>query len=233
MVGNKKLSGRADRGRPKQPPFFGTNRAASCRFLRSALTQRPIRQGEGSISDLHPIGASDRSGAIFMKSTSGSGAAQSAEKGKYKVLIVDDHPITRFGVGVLINQQRDMIVCGEAEGPSGAAGLVEKLAPDLAILDLAHGTMGGIELIRNIKVLRPKMQVLVMSMQDEDIYAERALRAGATGYIMKREPVGNILTAIRRVLSGELHLSEKMKERMLHRVVKSSKGARSFPRLIR
>ena len=158
-----------------------------------------------------------------MKRTSGLRPSPGVQAGKHRVLIVVDHPVTRFGVAALVNQQRDLVVCGEADGPPGAADLVRKLAPDLAIVDLAHGTIGGIELIRQIKILRPTMRVLVISMQDENIYAERALRAGAAGYIMKKQPVDDILTAIRRVLSGELSLSEEMKEKMIHRAVKGSK----------
>jgi DNA-binding NarL/FixJ family response regulator len=158
-----------------------------------------------------------------MKGKSGARTVGGSQAARFKILVVDDHPVTRLGVTTLISRERDLVICGEAEGPPGAAELTRRLEPDMAIVDLAHGTMGGIELIRSIKALRPQMRVLVMSMQDENIYAERALRAGATGYVMKRQPVGDILTAIRRVLSGELYLTEGMKEKMLNRVVRSSK----------
>jgi DNA-binding NarL/FixJ family response regulator len=140
------------------------------------------------------------------------------------VLVIDDHPVTRLGVSTLIGGQHDLDVCGEAGSPNAAIELVPKLAPDLAIVDLAHGTMGGIELIKSIRALRPQMRILVVSMQDENVYAERALRAGAAGFIMKRQPVGDILAAVRCVLAGEPYLSETMKEKVLSRLVSAPAG---------
>jgi len=116
-----------------------------------------------------------------------------------------------------------MTVCGEADSAPLAMDLIPKAAPDLAIIDITLKTTSGIELMKNIKALLPDMPVLIMSMHDESLYAERALRAGAKGYIMKHEASEKILIAVRRVLSGELYLSEKMKEKMLHRLVKSRK----------
>ena len=142
---------------------------------------------------------------------------------KHRLFIVDDHPITRQGIAVLINQEADMTVCGEADSAPLAMDLIPKAAPDLAIIDITLKTTSGIELMKNIKALLPDMPVLIMSMHDESLYAERALRAGAKGYIMKHEASEKILIAVRRVLSGELYLSEKMKEKMLHRLVKSRK----------
>lgn len=124
---------------------------------------------------------------------------------------------------MLINQQPDLTVCGEADSAPVAVDLIQKLAPDLAIVDLTLKTTGGIELIKHARALRPEMHVLVMSMHDESLYAERALRAGAAGYIMKQEASDKILTAIRRVLARELYLSDKMKEKMLHRLVNNRK----------
>ncbi len=142
---------------------------------------------------------------------------------QHPIFLVDDHPITRQGVAMLINQQRDLCVCGEADSAPVAIELIQKLEPDLAIVDLTLKTSGGIELIKNARALRPQMPVLVMSMHDESLYAERALRAGAAGYIMKQEASDKILTAIRRVIAGELYLSDRMREKMLHRLVKSRK----------
>lgn len=142
---------------------------------------------------------------------------------KQRIFLVDDHPITRQGVQVLINGEPDLIVCGEADSAPSAMNLMPKATPDLAIIDISLKTTSGIELMKNIKALLPDMPVLIMSMHDESLYAERALRAGAKGYIMKHEASEKILTAIRRVLSGELYLSDKMKEKMLHRLVKSRK----------
>jgi DNA-binding NarL/FixJ family response regulator len=158
-----------------------------------------------------------------MKKTSATKAKTPPTQPKHPILLVDDHPVTREGIAVLINQQPDLAVCGEADSAPAAIELIQRLAPDLAIVDLTLKTTGGIDLVKNARSLRPEMPVLVMSMHDETLYAERALRAGASGYIMKQEASDRILTAIRQVLSGELYLSEKMKVKMLHRLVKSRK----------
>lgn len=142
---------------------------------------------------------------------------------KHRILLVDDHPITRQGVGVLINQEPDLEVIGEADSAPGAIALLHKQPADLAIIDITLKTTNGIELMKHIRVLAPDMPVLVMSMHDEGVYAERAMRAGARGYIMKQEASSRVLAAIRTVLSGELHLSDRMKERMLHRLVNNRK----------
>lgn len=148
---------------------------------------------------------------------------QPKDEGATRVLLVDDHPVTRQGVAVLINQERDLVVCGEASSAPAAIDLVQKEKPDLAIVDITLKTTSGIELLKNMRALAPQMPVLVMSMHDESLYAERALRAGAMGYIMKHEASDKVLLAIRRVLSGELFLSDKMKEKMLHRLVHNRK----------
>jgi len=144
-------------------------------------------------------------------------------EGATRVLLVDDHPVTRQGVAVLINQENDLVVCGEASSAPAAIDLVQREKPDLAIVDITLKTTSGIELLKNMRALAPQMPVLVMSMHDESLYAERALRAGAMGYIMKHEASDKVLLAIRRVLSGELFLSDKMKEKMLHRLVHNRK----------
>lgn len=142
---------------------------------------------------------------------------------KHRILLVDDHPITRQGVAVLINQEEDLEVIGEADSAPAAIALLQKQPADLAIIDITLKTTNGIELMKHIRVLAPDMPVLVMSMHDEGVYAERAMRAGARGYIMKQEASSRVLTAIRTVLAGELHLSDRMKERMLHRLVNNRK----------
>lgn len=143
---------------------------------------------------------------------------------KRRVFLVDDHPVTRSGVAVLINGESDLVVCGETDTAPKALDLIQKLKPDLAVVDISLKTISGIELMKNLKVMMPELPVLVMSMHDESLYAERALRAGARGYVMKQEASEQILTAIRRVLQNELYLSEKMKEKMLHRLVNNKKG---------
>lgn len=142
---------------------------------------------------------------------------------KRRIFLVDDHPITRQGVVVLINQESDLEVCGEADSAPKAFDLLQKSKADLAVVDISLKTTSGIELTKNLKVLLPDLPVLIMSMHDESLYAERALRAGAKGYVMKQEASDNILIAIRRILDGELYLSEKMKEKMLHRLVHNRK----------
>ncbi len=138
---------------------------------------------------------------------------------KLKVLLVDDHPITRQGMKALVNQQPNLEVCGEADNAPYAIELVGKLQPDLAIVDIALKTTNGIELTKNIKVQAPNLPVLIVSMHDEGLYAERALRAGAMGYLMKQEAGEKIIAAIQRLLQGEIYLSDKIKEKMLHRFV--------------
>ena len=138
---------------------------------------------------------------------------------KLKVLLVDDHPITRQGMKALVNQQPNLDVCGEADNAAFAIELVGRLQPDLAIVDIALKTTNGIELTKNIKVHAPNLPVLIVSMHDEGLYAERALRAGAMGYLMKQEASEKIIAAIQRLLQGEIYLSDKIKEKMLHRFV--------------
>ena len=136
------------------------------------------------------------------------------------MLIVDDHPVTRLGIATLLGGQPDLAACWEAGSAQAAMELLPKIEPALAIVDLAGGTMGSVELLKNFRALRPRMRVLVMSSQDEEIYAERALRAGASGYIMKQRPVVEVIAAIRLVLAGEIFLSEGIKGRMLSRLAK-------------
>jgi DNA-binding NarL/FixJ family response regulator len=129
---------------------------------------------------------------------------------------------------VLIEQQPDLEVCGEADNAPRAIELFEKLRPELAILDITLKTTNGIELTKNLKVIAPACPILVVSMHDENLYAERAIRAGALGYLMKQEAGEKIIVAIRRVLAGEIYVSDKIKERMLHRYVNKRGDAATF-----
>jgi DNA-binding NarL/FixJ family response regulator len=147
---------------------------------------------------------------------------------RHRILLVDDHPITRQGVAVLINQEPDLEVIGEADSAPAAIAFLQKQPVNLAIIDITLKTTNGVELMKHIRTLAPDLPVLVMSMHDESIYTERAIRAGARGYIMKQEASSRILTAIRTVLSGELYLSDRMKERMLHRFVNNRKEKVGF-----
>lgn len=143
-----------------------------------------------------------------------------AKKNPTRVLIVDDHPLLRQGIAKLINAEQDMTVCGEADDAHRALTAISETTPDLAIVDISLKGTSGIELLKNIKVHHPKLPVLILSMHDESVYAQRALHAGASGYIMKHEASDNVLLAIRRILQGEVYLSEKLKAEMLNRMVR-------------
>src|SRR5436190_8084700 len=123
---------------------------------------------------------------------------------KRKVFLVDDHPLVREWLTNLINQQPDLMVCGETEGAPEALQTIPRIRPDVAIVDISLKDSSGLELIKSLKETHPEISVLVLSMHDEFLYAERALRAGARGYIMKRETTRNVVDAIRRVLDGKL-----------------------------
>jgi DNA-binding NarL/FixJ family response regulator len=129
---------------------------------------------------------------------------------KERVVIVDDHPLFRERLSELINCEPDMEVCGEAEDAQQAIGLIRDTSPDLAVVDISLKGCSGLVLIKSIRALSIEVPILVLSMQDESLYAERALRSGATGYITKDEPADNVLSAIRRVLAGEVYLSGSM-----------------------
>ena len=147
-------------------------------------------------------------------------AASASKNGnKHRILLVDDHPIVRQGLAEMIDQERDLQVCGTAEDVHKALDALEKVKPDLVIADISLKGSNGIELLKNIKVRYPRTLVLVLSMHDESLYAVRALRAGAAGYIMKQEATEKVLRAIRQVLTGEIYLSEKMEKKMMHQLV--------------
>ena len=138
---------------------------------------------------------------------------------KKAVLVVDDHPLMRQGLALLINQQQDMQVCGEAEEAQAAMHAIAHLHPDIMILDISLTGPDGLELLKNIRATSPDLPVLILSMHDEAIYAERALRAGANGYIMKQEATEKVLIAVRRILNGEVYLSECMSNKMLQQYI--------------
>jgi DNA-binding NarL/FixJ family response regulator len=131
-------------------------------------------------------------------------------KSKAKIFLVDDHPLVREWLTNLIHQQPDLSVCGEAETAPEALDAISKLKPEVAIVDISLKSGSGIELIKNLKSVQPRVAVIVLSMHDENLYAERALRAGARGYIMKRETARKVIAAIRQVLEGKLYLSERL-----------------------
>ena len=134
-----------------------------------------------------------------------------------RVLIVDDHPLFRQGLRRVIDDQPDMTVCAEAEESTEALEAIESALPDIAVVDLCLKGRSGLELIGDIKTLRPKLPVLMLSMYDESLYAERAIRAGAAGYVTKDEAAGEVIGAIRRVLAGHVHLSPVLCSSMVRR----------------
>lgn len=143
---------------------------------------------------------------------------QNEQPAPTRILIVDDHPIVRQGLSQLLNQEEDFLVCGEAADAKQALAAVHLYHPSLAIIDLALGGTSGLDLIKAIHVERPEIQILALSMYEESLYAERVLRAGARGYIMKQEAPDRIVVAIRRILRGNIYLSKKMGEALLRQL---------------
>jgi DNA-binding NarL/FixJ family response regulator len=147
---------------------------------------------------------------------------------KKRVVIVDDHPLFRDRLTQLINHELDMEVCGESETAEQAIQLIRRVTPDLAIVDITLKGSSGLELIKGIRALSIGIPVLVLSMHEESLYAERALRAGATGYITKNQGAEEVLAAIRRVLTGEIYLSNKMTSIVLRNLTIA--GTKIMPR---
>jgi DNA-binding NarL/FixJ family response regulator len=133
-------------------------------------------------------------------------------------LIVDDHPIVRLGIRQMLAAERDLEVCGEAESADAAKQLIVGAHPDLAIIDLSLAEGTGLDLIRSLRESMPTLPVLVLSMHDEALFAERVLRAGARGYIMKREAITGLVGAVRQVLSGRIYVSDGMAQTVLERL---------------
>jgi len=140
------------------------------------------------------------------------------------ILIVDDHPIVRAGLVHLLRREEDLTVCGEASSAAEAISAASELKPDLALVDISLEGANGIELTKSMRQTCPDVPVLVLSMHDEHLYAERALRAGARGYVMKQEATGTLLQAIRRVLQGDLFVSDKVASRMVAEYVGEKPG---------
>lgn len=143
-------------------------------------------------------------------------AAAVSTAGKNRIVIVDDHPIVRQGLALLINREPDLTVCGDAEERTSALELIRETKPDLAVVDISLHGPDGLVLLKEIRTLATGLPVLMLSMMDELLYAERALRAGASGYIMKQEATETLLTAIRRILQGDVYVSDRVANEMLH-----------------
>jgi DNA-binding NarL/FixJ family response regulator len=144
---------------------------------------------------------------------------------KIRILVVDDHPIVRSGLSRLINQQGDLICCGEAGTPAEAQEAVTRLKPDLVIMDLRLKGGDGLELIKTLKAQIPELSMLVLSQYEAPFYVERALRAGALGYVVKEQAAEELLSAIRSVLAGEVYLTRAMAARLLHTFIGVAPGA--------
>jgi DNA-binding NarL/FixJ family response regulator len=142
-----------------------------------------------------------------------------AKEERTTIVIVDDHPLIRKGLSELINQEKDLVVCGQAEDAHEAMQVIKTLQPDIVVVDISLKETSGRELIKDIKTQYPSLPVLALSMHDESLYAERALRAGAKGYIMKAEATEKVITGIRTVLSGELYVSDRMSAKMVRKLV--------------
>ncbi len=140
---------------------------------------------------------------------------------KKRVLIIDDHPIFRHGISAMINAEPDLHVCGEAGSAPAALEAMRTLEPDIALVDISMPGANGIELLKSMRAEAPKLPMLVVSMHDESLYALRALRAGALGYVMKAEALNSILVAIRKVLQGEPYLSPKFSDRLVFKAIRS------------
>ncbi len=138
---------------------------------------------------------------------------------KSRVFVVDDHPIVRQGLALLVNREPDLMVCGEAEDAPSAMNAVLAAVPDILVVDISLNGPDGLDLLKDMKARLPSLPVLILSMHDESIYAERALRAGAQGYIMKQEATEKVLVALRRILAGEIYVSDRIANRMLQRFI--------------
>ena len=137
------------------------------------------------------------------------------ESVRKKILVVDDHAVMREGLVAQINREPGLIVCGEAENVREAMTAVEKVAPDLVLADITLPGRNGLELIRDLRALRPELPVLVLSMHDASLFAERVLRAGGRGYISKQQSGGQLIQAIRQVLDGRIYLSDDVSTQLL------------------
>src|SRR5258707_460728 len=151
-------------------------------------------------------------------------ANQSDQPAKKKILLVDDHPIFRHGLTELLDRQVDLVVCGHADSAPTALDQMRRLKPDLAILDITLRGTNGIELVKLMKAEAPHLPILVLSMPDESLYALRALKAGALGYVMKADGVQPVLDAIYRALQGKLFVSQRLGEKLIFKAIHASEG---------
>ena len=151
-----------------------------------------------------------------------------ADRNRTKVLIVGDHPIMREGIRLLLEQQEDLMVCGEAENLVDAQRAIEAQAHDVALLDLSLKESSGLELVRNLRQCKEELRILALSIREEPFYAERILRAGANGYVTKDDGTACLIEGIRTILTGQIYISDKMAARMI-RIFVGGGGERGVP----
>ena len=157
------------------------------------------------------------------------GAQAETETQKARVFLVDDHPVVRQGLSLLIDREPDLVVCGAADGAGPALSAMENTQIDLLVLDISLEGPDGLDLLKTIRSKHPRLPVLILSMHDELIYAERAMRAGANGYIMKQEATEKVLIAIRRILQGKVYLSDRLTNAMLQQYVRGASAPAPSP----
>ena len=148
---------------------------------------------------------------------------------KQKVFVLDDHPIVRQGLALLINQEPDLVVSGQAEEAHSALKGIAACRPDIVIVDISLSGPDGLEVIKTIRTTDASLPVLVLSMHEETVYAERALRAGANGYIMKQEATEKVLVALRRILNHEIYVSERIANKLLRQYVNGTVTTKQSP----
>ncbi|HEX2590852.1 MAG TPA: response regulator transcription factor [Rhizomicrobium sp.] len=151
------------------------------------------------------------------------------EQSRTKIFLVDDHPLVRESLSNLINQQEDLVVCGEAEDAASALSAIRSIQPDVVVVDLSLKQGSGLDLIKSLKAHQSPAAVIVLSMHDERVYAERAVRAGARGYVMKRESTTRIVWAIRQVMQGRLAVSDQIAAVFAERFVGNRPGQDDAP----
>ena len=143
-----------------------------------------------------------------------------------RILIVDDHPLVREALAKLLAQENDLLVCGEADAATKAVALIGKTTPDLVVADLSLKNSGGLDFLKKMRLTFPNVSVLVFSIYDDPVWIERAIEAGAAGYVSKREATKNIIAAIRSVLAGKVHVSPALAQRLVAREARSHQGAK-------
>jgi len=163
------------------------------------------------------------------KSKKSAPAAPPASPAKKRIMLVDDHPMLRAGLAALIDKQADLVVCCEAEDPGKALQAIAQTKPDLIVTDLTMPGRGGLELIKDLQAMHPGLPALVVSMHDEMLYAERALRAGARGYLMKEAGGEKFLVAIRHILGGQVYVSERMSAQLFEAMTSRKPRGSSSP----